>query len=87
MWAQDATQRQPQPGDQAQAQQPATKSFAGKIVKQGDGYVLKDSANRVTYELDGQDQVKQYEGKEVIVIGSLDAASNTIHVQKIQAPS
>ena len=55
MWAQDATQRQPQPGDQAQAQQPATKSFAGKIVKQGDGYVLKDSANRVTYELDGQD--------------------------------
>jgi len=88
MWAQDApTQSQPQPGDQAQAQQAVARSFAGKIVKQGDQYVLKDMAHKVTYALDGQDDVKQYEGKEVIVNGSLDAASNTIHVQKVQAPS
>ena len=88
MWAQDAaTQGQPMPGDQAQAQQAATKSFAGKIVKQGDQYVLKDMAHKVTYVLDGQDEVKQYEGKEVTVIGSLDPASNTIHVQKVQVPS
>lgn len=88
MWAQDApTQSQPQPGDQAQAHQAAARSIAGKIVKQGDQYVLKDVAHKVTYALDVQDDVKQYDGKEVIVIGSLDAASNTIHVQKVQAPS
>ena len=87
MWAQNATQSQSQPGDQAQTQQAATKSFAGKIMKQGEQYVLKDTANKVTYVLDSEDEVKQYEGKEVIVIGSFDAASNTIHVQKIQAPA
>jgi hypothetical protein len=37
MWAQDAgSKNQPQPGDQTQAQQAATKSFVGTIVKQGD---------------------------------------------------
>jgi len=89
MWAQDAaTQSQPQPGDQMQAQQAAaTKTFAGKIVKQGDKYVLRDAANKVTYMLDAQDDLKAYEGKEVTVIGSLDVASHTIHVQKVQAPS
>jgi hypothetical protein len=88
VWAQDApTQSQPQPGDQAQAQPAAARSFAGKIVKQGDQYVLKDMAHKVTYALDGQDDVKQFEGKEVVVTGSLDAGSNTIHVQKVQAPS
>jgi hypothetical protein len=49
--------------------------------------VLNDTANRVTYGLDGQDEVKQYEGKEMTVIGNLDAANKTIHVQKVQAPS
>jgi len=89
MWAQDAaTQSQPQPGDQMQAQQAATtRTFAGKIVKQGDKYVLRDVANKVTYMLDAQDDLKAYEGKEVTVIGSLDSASRTIHVQKVQAPS
>ena len=89
MWAQDAgTQSQPQPGDQMQAQQAATtQTFAGKIVKQGDKYVLRDVANKVTYMLDAQDDLKPYEGKEVTVIGSLDSAKHTIHVQKVQAPS
>src|SRR3974390_664023 len=82
MWAQDATQSQPQPGDRVQAQQVGTKAFAGKVVKQGEQYVLKDSANKVTYMLNGQEDLKQYEGKDVTVIGSLDAASNKIHVQK-----
>jgi uncharacterized protein YdeI (BOF family) len=89
MWAQDAgTQSQSQPGDQMQAQQAAsTKTFAGKIVKQGDKYVLRDMTNKVTYILDAQDDLTQYEGKEVTVIGSLDSASHTIHVQKVQPPA
>lgn len=88
MWAQDApTQSQPQPGDQAQDEQAAAKTFVGKIVKQGDQYVLKDMTNKVTYVLDGQDEAQQFEGRIVTVIGSLDAATNTIHVQKIKTPS
>lgn len=88
MWAQDpATPSQTQPGDQMQAQQAATKTFAGKIVKQGDKYMLKDMANKVTYMLDSSDDLKRYEGKEVTVFGSLDTSTNTIHVQKVQAPA
>lgn len=88
MWAQDApAQSQSQAGDQMQAQQAATKTFAGKIVKEGDKYVLRDMARKVTYVLDGTDDLKQYEGKDVTVIGSLDTAKNTIHVQKVEPPA
>ena len=88
MWAQDAgTQSQSQPGDQMQAQQAAPTTFTGKIAKQGEKYVLRDTANKVTYALDAQDDLKQYEGKEVTVTGSLDSASRTIHVQKVQPPA
>jgi hypothetical protein len=88
MWAQDpAAPSQAQPGDQMQSQQAATKSFAGKVAKQGDTYVLKDMESKMTYVLEGSDELKRYVGKEVTVFGSLDTSTNTIHVQKIQTPS
>lgn len=88
IWAQDpAAPSQAQPGDQMQSQQMATKAFAGKVAKQGDSYVLKDMEGKVTYVLEGSDELKRYVGKEVTVIGSLDASTNTIHVQKIQTSS
>jgi hypothetical protein len=34
--------------------------------------------------LDDQDSAKKYEGKQVKVTGTLEAASNTIHVTKIE---
>jgi hypothetical protein len=51
------------------------------IVKSGDKYVLQDSASNTTYDIDHQDEVKQYEGKKVRVHGTLDASGKMIHVQ------
>jgi hypothetical protein len=57
-----------------------SQTFSGTIVKAGDKYVLQDAASGKTYDIDHQDQVKQYEGKKVRVHGSLDA-SGKIHLQ------
>ena len=73
-------------GAQGQMQQ-ATKVFTGKITKDGDRLVLKDSATNMTYQLDDQAKAKKYEGKDVKVNGSLDANSNTIHVDSIDSAS
>ena len=58
-----------------------TQTFTGTVVKQGDKFVLQDSATGKSYDIDHQDQVKQFEGKRVRVHGTLDASSNTIHIQ------
>jgi len=38
-----------------------------------------------TYDLDDQERARQYEGKQVQVIGTLDPSSKLIHVQDIKA--
>jgi hypothetical protein len=58
-----------------------TQTFTGTVVKQGDKFVLQDSATGKSYDIDHQDQVKQFEGKRVRVHGTLDASSNMIHIQ------
>ncbi len=65
----------------------AMKSFSGKIVKEGDLFVLKDAVSGASYQLDDQKQARKFEGKDVRVNGSLDTASNTIHVQSIEEGS
>jgi uncharacterized protein YdeI (BOF family) len=69
------------PDSQAQSQQPGVQVFTGMIVKSGDKYMLQDSASNTTYDIDHQDEVKQYEGKKVRVHGTLDANGKMIHVQ------
>jgi predicted lipid-binding transport protein (Tim44 family) len=56
-------------------------AFTGTVVKQGDKFVLQDAARGKTYDIDHQEQVKQFEGKRVRVHGTLDAGSNMIHIQ------
>jgi len=65
--------------------QTQVRMFAGKISRSGGKYVLEDPASKVSFSLDDQKTAKRFEGKSVVVTGSLDAASNTIHVQKIEA--
>jgi hypothetical protein len=80
-----------QPGQpanpQAQQQQALelaqSQTFTGKIVKDGDKYVLK-SAGNTTYQLAEQNNAKQYGGQDVKIVGTLDAASNTIRITKIE---
>jgi hypothetical protein len=66
-----------------QNQQTPTQSFTGKIVKDGGRYVLKVASN-TTYQLDEQSDIRQYENQDVKIIGTLDTASNTIRVVKIE---
>jgi hypothetical protein len=54
-------------------------------VKTGSQYVLYNSATKTVYQLDDQDQPERFAGQKVSVTGSLDAASNTIHVANIKA--
>ena len=75
-------QTAPPPSSQAPDQVP-TQTFSGKIVKNGDKYVLKVSSG-TSYQLEGQGDAKQYEDKDVKVVGTLDSNSNTIRVQKIE---
>jgi hypothetical protein len=72
-----------QPADPQSPQTPTTQSFTGKILRDGNKYVLKVASN-TTYELQDQSDVKQYENQTVKVIGSLDSGSNTIRIVKIE---
>jgi uncharacterized protein YdeI (BOF family) len=63
---------------------PKSQTFTGTITKQGDKYILADAANKLSYALDDVKQAGQYEGKKVKVTGTVDLATNSIHVLTIQ---
>jgi hypothetical protein len=88
----------PDPPDQQQAkqssdpvnpqaqQQPEVQTFTGKIVKDRAKYVLKVSNDDV-YQLDDQEKVQTYEGKDVKLVGTLDEGGRSIRVTSIQVIS
>jgi len=61
-----------------------TKTFSGTIIKDGDNFVLRDAASKLSYVLDDAEKAGKFEGKNVKVTGTLDVARNTIHVAVIQ---
>lgn len=85
---------QQEPGAQSQdsdsspqsAQSRPTQIFVGKVAKSKDGLMLKGDTG-MSYKLDNADQAKPFVGKSVKVTGTLDAASNTIHVTNIEPAS
>ena len=80
-------QQQPEQSQSTQAQpQSAMQKITGIIVRMGDKYVLK-AGGTTTYQLDDQERAKRYQDQQVTVVGTLDTASNTIHVESIQLPS
>jgi hypothetical protein len=71
---------QAQPGDKAE-----TKVFTGTIWMNGGRFVLRDEHKKHWYQLDvDQKAVAGFEGKQVKVIGTLDATNSEIHVQHIE---
>lgn len=79
-----APQTQPQPQMPDQTQAPAkSSSWTGTIVKDGDGYSLKDSSGS-TFKLDDSSKAQQFEGKTVKVTGQLDDQAKMIHVESIE---
>jgi len=61
------------------------KTFTGKITKSNGRYVLEDQSMNSSYYLDDTKAAQKFEGKNVVVTGTLDAQNRTIHVQKIEA--
>jgi hypothetical protein len=72
-----------QPPNPHARQQTPSQTFTGKIVRDGEKYVLKVSSN-TTYQLDEQSSAAQYQDKEVKVVGTVEAGSKTIHVIRIE---
>ncbi len=72
------------PTPMRQQSEQKTKIFSGTIIKNGDSFVLSDAANKLSYVLDDSEKASRYEGKKVKVTGTVDVASNTIHVETIQ---
>jgi Protein of unknown function (DUF5818) len=70
-----------QPGADAQAQSASDgQTFSGTVSKSGDKYVLQDASGK-TYDVDRQEELKKYEGKQVRIKGTLDPDGKTIHVK------
>lgn len=89
--AQPSTE-QVQPATPAPGQAPEANSapaatqntFSGTVVKAGGKYVLKNDT--MTYELDDQVKARQFEGKQVSVMGNLDKSTSVIHITDIMTP-
>jgi len=87
-----AGQQSPQPhrghDDQSEdvQRQPASQTFTGTIMKDGNQYVLK-TADNISYQLDDQDRARKFEYKQVEVMGILNTATNRIQVRDIKAAS
>ena len=73
----------PTPNFQSRAQREA-ETFFGTILKNGENFVLSDSATKSKYVLDSPQKVSRYEGMTVKVTGTLDVAKSLIHVETIE---
>jgi hypothetical protein len=69
--------------DSQNQQGPSAQVFTGTIVKDESRYVLR-AADGASYQLDDQEKAKRYEGKQVKIIGSIDAHGTTLHVTSIE---
>lgn len=52
-------------------------------VKAGSTFVLYNADNKTTYKLDNQTMPRRFAGENVTVTGTLDPATETIHVDRI----
>jgi hypothetical protein len=80
MLALQSTAQSPSRGNDADAVMP----FTGTITKSNGKFTLQESTVGATYILDDQKAARKYEGKKVLVTGTLDGKSKLIHVQKIE---
>jgi hypothetical protein len=73
------------PSVQQQSQQ-KIRTFVGEIIKTKSGRyaLLVDKQKGMGFYLDNQEKAKQFDGQNVKVTGTLDTASNTLHVTDIQ---
>jgi type 1 fimbria pilin len=65
----------------------AKKMCTQGCVKMGGKYVLFNAKNKTVYQLDDQTKPADFAGGNVKVTGTLDKATQTIHVTNIEAAS
>jgi hypothetical protein len=65
----------------------ASQMCTAECVKNGGKYVLYDAAKKTVYKLDDQQKPAQFAGQKVKVTGTLDKATQTVHVTSIKAAS
>lgn len=53
-------------------------------VKGGSKFVLYNAARKTTLQLDDQEKAQPFAGENVRVVGTYDAATKTIHVERIE---
>ena len=89
LWSQNSQTPPPAPGqiDRMQQQETDTatphqsaRSFEGRISKDGDQYVLEDKAAQTSYKLDDQQKAKNYLGKNVKIMATMDSRSHILRV-------
>jgi hypothetical protein len=67
---------------------PMAKAMCTKnCVKMGGKYVLYNAATKKVYQLDDQTKPEQFAGQKVKVTGTLDKATETIHVTNVEPAS
>lgn len=64
-------------------QETETQTFTGQIMNHDGKYALHGEDGK-TYQLDDQDKAKDFDGKKVKIIGSLDEENMTIQVNEIE---
>jgi hypothetical protein len=56
-----------------------------KHPKMGSKYILFNSDNKISYKLDGHPKPKAFAGHDVVIVGTLDPATGTIHIDDMFA--
>jgi len=59
-------------------------TYTGEITKNGGMFILVEATTKAVYQLDNQKKSRDFAGDEVVVTGTLDKASMTIHVKGIR---
>jgi hypothetical protein len=88
-WAQQESQPRAQTPAEPTAAPEAqpTQTFTGKLLRSKGSFVLKSDSSNTAYAVDNGAQVKAYLGKNVKITGTLDPATNMIHVSDIEIVS
>lgn len=66
-----------------QTQQEPTHSYSGRVLKDADGYVLKTTES-TTLLLDASIDLRQYQDRNVRIVGNFDPVSHSMRVVKIE---
>jgi hypothetical protein len=68
-----------------QAKGETNEHCTGACVKAGSKYVLYDAPTKTIYKLDNQKMPDAFAGTQVVVTGTVDQATSTVHVVSISA--